>query len=447
MEYALGESADGAPNDGWAADIPTGTDAETYYVWYRATSAHGSSNAVCVPVTIAADTYAMTITLVIKSKDPATVTKAPTAKTLTYNGQKQELVNAGSTNDGTLYYAVTTENKAPTDESLYTTSIPTATTAGTYYVWYKVVGDDNHNDSEVACVPVTINPRPASTGGGSSVASYDIVVADGITGGKVTPDRTHVGVGTRVTVTVTPDAGYKLDKLTATDKNDKDVALTQGDNGAYTFTMPNSKVTLSATFSSDGTQPTPPTPSDNEKFVDVPKNAYYHDAVYWAVDKGITEGVDSTHFAPDATCTRAQMVTFLWRAAGQPTPANNVNPFTDVDGDAYYYNAVLWGVDKGIVKGTSETTFSPNATVTRAQTVTFLYRYEQSQGGGFTGTWAFPLNYSDAADVSDWAYEAFCWMTMHNVVQGSDGKLLPNDKCLRSQIVTMLDRYFNAAEA
>ena len=181
--------------------------------------------------------------------------------------------------------------------------------------------------------------------------------------------------------------------------------------------------------------------------MDVPKNAYYHDAVYWAVDKGITEGVDSTHFAPDATCTRAQMVTFLWRAAGQPTPANNVNPFTDVDGDAYYYNAVLWGVDKGIVKGTSETTFSPNATVTRAQTVTFLYRYEQSQGGGFTGTWAFPLNYSDAADVSDWAYEAFCWMTMHNVVQGSDGKLLPNDKCLRSQIVTMLDRYFNAAEA
>ena len=383
------------------------------------------------------------------NKAAATVT-APTTKTLTYTGSAQELVNVGSTNDGTMYYAVTTENKAPADESLYTTSIPTETDAGTYYVWYKVVGDDNHNDSEAAFVEVTINPRPSSSGGGgSSVASYDIVVADGITGGSVKPDRTNVGVGTRVTVTVTPDGGYKLDTLTATDKNDKDVALTQADNGAYTFTMPNSKVTLSATFVSDGSQPTPtpPAPSDSEKFVDVPKDAWYHDSVYWAVDKGITEGVDATHFSPDATCTRAQMVTFLWRAAGEPTPANNVNPFTDVDGNAYYYNAVLWGVDQGIVKGTSETTFSPDATVTRAQTVTFLYRYEQSQGGGFTGAWAFPLNYSDAADVPDWAYEAFCWMTMHNVVQGSDGKLLPNDKCLRSQIVTMLDRYFNSAEA
>ena len=389
-------------------------------------------------------TGTMTITLIIKGAPTVT---APTPKTLTYTGSALELVDAGSTNDGTLYYAVTTENTAPTDENLYTTSIPTGTDAGTYYVWYKVVGDDNHNDSEAAFVEVTINPRPSSGGGGSSVASYDIVVADGITGGTVKPDRTNVGVGTRVTVAVTPDPGYKLDKLTATDKNDKDVALTQGDNGAYTFTMPNSKVTLTASFVSDGTQPTPPAPSDNEKFVDVPKDAWYHDSVYWAVDQGITEGVDATHFAPDATCTRAQMVTFLWRAAGEPTPANNVNPFTDVDGDAYYYNAVLWGVDQGIVKGTSETTFSPDATVTRAQTVAFLYRYEQSQGGGFTGAWAFPLNYSDAADVPDWAYEAFCWMTMHNVVQGSDGKLLPNDKCLRSQIVTMLDRYCNAAEA
>ena len=139
------------------------------------------------------------------------------------------------------------------------------------------------------------------------------MVADGSTGGVIRPDRGHVGVGTRVTVTVTPDAGYKLDKLTATDKNGKDVTLTKADDGAYTFTMPNSKVTLSGAFLWDGSQPAP-TPADNEKFVDVPKDAWYHDAVYRAVDKGITEGVDATHFAPDATCTRSQIVTMLDRA-------------------------------------------------------------------------------------------------------------------------------------
>ena len=130
------------------------------------------------------------------------------------------------------------------------------------------------------------------------------MVADGITGGVIRPDRGHVGVGTRVTVTVTPDAGYKLDKLTATDKNGKDVTLTKADDGAYTFTMPNSKVTLSGAFLWDGSQPAP-TPADN---------AWDHDAVYRAVDKGITEGVDATHFAPDATCTRSQIVTMLDRA-------------------------------------------------------------------------------------------------------------------------------------
>ncbi len=416
---------------------PTQTEVGTQTVYYQVTA----NNYVT-------KTGSATVTISEASAVAATVT----ANHRTYDGTDKPLVNVDDSTlvGGEMQYALGENATTAPAENLYTTSIPTKTDAGTYYVWYKVVGDTNHSDSEVACVEVTINPRPSSGGGGgSSVASYDIVVADGITGGTVKPDRTNVGVGTRVTVTVTPDTGYKLDKLTATDKNDKDVALTQGDNGTYTFTMPNSKVTLSATYVSDGSQPTPtpPAPSDSEKFVDVPKDAWYHDAVYWAVDKGITEGTDETHFSPNASCTRAQMVTFLWRAAGEPTPANNVNPFTDVDGDAYYYNAVLWGVDKGIVKGTSETTFSPNATVTRAQTVAFLYRYEQSKGGGFTGAWAFPLDYSDAADVPDWAYEAFCWMTMHNVVQGSDGKLLPNDKCLRSQIVTMLDRYCNAAEA
>ena len=112
---------------------------------------------------------------------------------------------------------------------------------------------------------------------------------------------------------------------------------------------------------------------------------------------------------------------------------------------AYYLDAVLWAVEKGITQGTGKTAFSPDAKVTRAQTVTFLYRYEQSQGGGFTGAWAFPLDYSDAADVAQWAYEPFCWMTTHGVVAGSGGKLLPNANCSRAEIVTMLARYFAPA--
>ena len=179
--------------------------------------------------------------------------------------------------------------------------------------------------------------------------------------------------------------------------------------------------------------------------MDVPKNAYYHDAVYWAVAQGVTQGASQTAFSPLAPCTRAQMVTFLWRAAGEPKAASAENPFTDVKEGAYYLDAVLWAVEKGITQGTGKTAFSPDAKVTRAQTVTFLYRYEQSQGGGFTGAWAFPLDYADAADVAQWAYEPFCWMTTHGVVAGSGGKLLPNANCSRAEIVTMLARYFAPA--
>ncbi len=180
-------------------------------------------------------------------------------------------------------------------------------------------------------------------------------------------------------------------------------------------------------------------------FPDVPADAWYHDAVYWAVAQGVTQGTSQTAFSPLAPCTRAQMVTFLWRAAGEPKAASAENPFTDVKDGAYYLDAVLWAVEKGITQGTGKTTFSPDAKVTRAQTVTFLYRYEQSQGGGFTGAWAFPLDYSDAADVAQWAYEPFCWMTTHGVVAGSGGKLLPNANCSRAEIVTMLTRYFAPA--
>ena len=285
----------------------------------------------------------------------------------------------------------------------------------------------------------------ASSGGGSSGPSSYAVTPAKADNGTVTTDPAKAKQGDAVTVTPAPDEGYKAEAVTVTDKNGKPVTVKDNGDGTYSFTMPASAVNVAVSFAKEEIQPTPPTPADNEKIVDVPKDSWYHDAVYWAVAQGVTQGASQTAFSPLAPCTRAQMVTFLWRAAGEPKAVSAENPFTDVKDGAYYLDAVLWAVENGITQGTGKTAFSPDAKVTRAQTVTFLYRYEQSQGGGFTGAWAFPLDFSDAADVAQWAYEPFCWMTTHGVVAGSGGKLLPNANCSRAEIVTMLARYFAPA--
>lgn len=182
--------------------------------------------------------------------------------------------------------------------------------------------------------------------------------------------------------------------------------------------------------------PTPSKPETPENpFVDVKKDDYYYDAVIWAVGKGIAKGVTDTTFQPNASCTRAEMVTFLYRAAGSPEPTNKVNPFTDVAEDSYYYKAVLWAVEKGIAKGTSETTFSPNDTCTRGQTVAFLYRYANSPA--VSGSNSF-------ADVSETAYyyNAILWAMSEKVTEGTSATTFsPNDLCTRGQIVTFLYRY------
>ena len=182
--------------------------------------------------------------------------------------------------------------------------------------------------------------------------------------------------------------------------------------------------------------PTPSKPETPENpFVDVKKDDYYYDAVIWAVGKGIAKGVTDTTFQPNASCTRAEMVTFLYRAAGSPEPTNKVNPFTDVAEDSYYYKAVLWAVEKGIAKGTSETTFSPNDTCTRGQAVAFLYRYANSPA--VSGSNSF-------ADVSETAYyyNATLWAVSGKVTEGTSATTFsPNDLCTRGQIVTFLYRY------
>ncbi len=191
-----------------------------------------------------------------------------------------------------------------------------------------------------------------------------------------------------------------------------------------------------------GSTVTPPVtedvPNQDRSFDDVPSGSYYEGAVSWAVENGITDGTDPARFSPDSVCTRAQAVTFLYRAAGSPAPASRAMPFADVPAGSYYQDAVLWAVEAGITKGTRETAFSPDAPCTRAQIVSFLYRMIQSEGGGFTGLWMFRLPFTD---TPDWAYEAIAWCYQKGITAGTTATTFsPDAGCTRAQIVTFLWR-------
>ena len=244
--------------------------------------------------------------------------------------------------------------------------------------------------------------------------------------GVVTASADEPYTGTRITVTVKPDSGYELDELTVTDAKGKDVKVTKRSEATYTFQMPDSKVTVEAAFAKEGTV------VDQPLFSDVSKNDYFHDAVEWAVDKGITSGTGANTFSPNASCTRGQMVTFLWRAAGSPAPKSAENPFTDVNKGDYFYDAVLWAVEQGITSGTSATTFSPNATVTRGQTVTFLWRANASPVVNFA------MNFTDVNESAYYA-EAVRWAVSENITAGTGANAFsPDAPCTRGQIVTFL---------
>ena len=209
------------------------------------------------------------------------------------------------------------------------------------------------------------------------------------------------------------------------DSKDNAIKLTEKDS-KFTFIMPGSKVTVEATFKAE----TPDNP-----FTDVPEGSYYEDAVIWAVDKGVTGGTSATTFSPDGICTRAQAVTFLWRAAGSPAPKSSAMPFTDVKAGSYYYDAVLWAVEQGITAGTSATTFAPDLNCSRAQIVTFLYRAAGSPA--VSGSPAF----SDVASDAYYA-KAVKWAQANGITSGIGGGLFgSNDNCTRAQIVTFIYRY------
>ena len=256
--------------------------------------------------------------------------------------------------------------------------------------------------------------------------SYPVTISGTTEHGTVTASTEAAVGGSTVTITVKPDSGYTLGGITVTDSEGNELSLTDNGNGAYTFTMPSGKVEIHVTFTEDGSL---------NPFQDVPDDAYYFEAVNWAVANNVTNGTSETTFSPNVGCTRAQVVTFLWRAAGQPEPTEGTNPFTDVKEGTYYYKAVLWAVEKGITNGTSETTFDPDEPCTRGQIVTFLWR----RAGKPAPTGAN----NPFADVKPSAYfgSAVLWAVEKGITNGtSETTFEPNEDCTRAQVVTFLFR-------
>ena len=269
--------------------------------------------------------------------------------------------------------------------------------------------------------------KNTSTGGGTGTGAtaYPITVKSA-KNGDVTASHRSAAKGVTVTLTVDPDKSYVLDSLTVLDVKDKEIKLTEK-NGKYTFTMPDSKVTVAASFKEEF--PDLPNP-----FSDLAPSDFCYDAVMWAVGRDIPGGIGNYTFGPNLPCTRAQAVTFLWRAAGSPEPETRVMPFTDVPMGSYYYNAVLWAIENGITEGTSDTTFSPDATCSRAQIVTFLWRANGSPAA--SGNSAF-------TDVASDAYyaAAVIWAEKNDITGGiGGGRFGSNNNCTRAQIVTFLYR-------
>lgn len=249
--------------------------------------------------------------------------------------------------------------------------------------------------------------------------------------GKIAVSPRNASAGSTVTITVKPDSGYVLETISVTDRNGNDLKLTDKGNGKYTFTMPTSKVEIKVTFMEDN--------SVLNFFYDVPNGAYYYDAVKWAVDNGITGGVGNSLFAPNQPCTRGQIVTFLWRAAGSPV-VNYAMNMTDVAEDAYYGEAVRWALSEGITTGIGDITFGPDAACTRAQAVAFLFRYAVASGMDAVTLADLISGFADAASVPGYAVSAMNWALSQGIMQGSGTQLLSGNTCTRAQIVTFLYR-------
>ena len=414
---AVTYSRDGTSYDNDNAPIQY-QNAGTYVVYFKVTQ---GEEEVTGSQIISIDKTTITVTA-----NSHSVTVGGAMPTLTYSDQ-------GRVTDDNWIVEPMVSSSADLDKAgTYTINVYGGDAGSNYEIEYVSGTLTVREESEPEQPPVTPgddddDSRPSGGSSSSPTTRYTVSVDAG-RNGDVTVSPSRAGRGDTVTITVEPDEGYELDELIVTDADGDEITVRDRGNGRYTFTMPRGRVTVEATFVEIAEEP------ETLPFVDVPTGAYYYDAVAWAVENDITTGTSATTFGPDIICTRAQMVTFLWRAAGSPEPESTVNPFTDVSAGAYYYDAVLWAVEQGITNGTSASTFSPDATVTRGQTVTFLWRYDGSTA----------VSGSSFVDVAADAYyaDAVTWAASEGVTTGTSATTFsPDNDCTRAQIVTFLYRY------
>ena len=345
---------------------------------------------------------------------PATPTGEPNYTKITTSGKTLKdaaLTTKGSTlnpSDGKLEWVDDKGEPLPDD---------TTVKANTTYKWRFTPDDDNYTT-----LTGEVELYHKSSSGGGWYDSYYTIKATAGTGGSISPSGSvSVREGRDQTFTITPDKSYAVSNVKIDGKS-------IGAVKSYTFENVRRTHTIEVIFMKANGNP------QTGVFVDVATGSYYEDAVDWAVGNGITQGTDATHFSPDGICTRAQAVTFLWRAAGSPKLKTRTMPFTDVPAGSYYYDAVLWAVENGIAKGTSDTTFSPNMTCTRAQIVAFLWRSEKSPAAGTANPFA---------DVKSTAYYAgaVLWALREDITRGTTSTAFsPDADCTRAQIVTFLWR-------
>ena len=284
------------------------------------------------------------------------------------------------------------------------------------YIPYTFTASGNYTGTKSGTITVTAEDAPAT---------YAVRI-DESEHGAVSSSRRWAEYGRTVTLTVTPESGYTLETLTVADSRGKELTLTDLGGGKYSFRMPSGRVTVTASFLEDN--------SVLNFFVDVANADYFYESVKWAVENGVTEGVDDAHFDPDGDCTRAQIVTFLWRAAGCPEAEGEVR-FADVDPDAYYAKAVAWAVESGVTQGTGETAFSPLRPCTRAEAVTFLARALNAK--------AEPSAAFDDVDPEAYYAAAVAWAVENGITEGTgEGTFSPEARCTRAQIVTFLWRVY-----
>lgn len=354
-------------------------------------------------------TYTATFTKTGFTTQTKTVADIPALFTITFNAT-----------GGTVTPASAETNM---DEKL--TSLPTPTKVGYRFDgWFTAESGGTRITTETVFDADTEIFAQWTKRRATSAVTYT-VTTDKAEHGTITTNPKNASQGTIVTVIATPDAGYQLEKLTVTAQNGKPVEVTKK-NGAYTFIMPESDITVTPVFVKE---------NGESAFTDIAKGDYFYDAVLWAAKENITSGTTATTFSPNAPCTRGQTATFLWRAAGSPEPKAAANPFADVKEGDDFYKAVLWAYENGITKGTSDTAFSPNNTVTRGQTVTFLYRWK-----GTTTNGANP--FTDVKE-GDYFYDAVLWANENDITNGTTATTFsPAAPCLRGQIVTFLYRCY-----